>query len=296
VPDCPTTKNSFMTLTGKFIDAESYQPIQGVSVSLVTASNSATGKGTTTNSSGNFSLSDTLAAPPNKLWITHVSYYPIEIDIPADGVVGTIDIEKNEATLPGIIVTGNKKNTNLLWLLAIGVIAAKASSSKKVGAFASASGRKETFLMNAAGGVLLLGFDTIKKIFEGIGFWNSKDDKAVEDEITNPNSAFSPLFYQNAPAGSLLITNAQAQQYLNTLTEAFGGFDDDEAQAIGVFKNFKTQSQVSYFAEYFKNNIWPAGADLLSWLQGSAWPNDRLSNTEVATIINYVDKLPKYKP
>lgn len=121
--------------------------------------------------------------------------------------------------------------------------------------------------------------------------------RKVDDAIAssaNPASPWNPGFWRSKP-GALIITQAGSDKLVRDLLSSVNVFYlyDDFAKALGVFKQLKTQSQVSYLAERFRQ---ATGSDLLAWLRGSTYPFDAFSNEEVGTIINYVNSLPKYQP
>jgi hypothetical protein len=113
----------------------------------------------------------------------------------------------------------------------------------------------------------------------------------VVQEAANNASPWSPAFYKGAPAGSLLLTNNYADSLVQQIIDSVGFFSDDFWTVLGIIKQMKTQSQVSYLADRFAIKT---GSDLLTWLQGSNWPRDHYSAAEVNQLIDYVKKLPKY--
>jgi hypothetical protein len=91
-----------------------------------------------------------------------------------------------------------------------------------------------------------------------------------------------------------MITTSKVQQFVNTIWNAPGYISDDFDAVLGVFKQLKTKSQVSYLAHKF-NEI--KGKDLLNWLQGGgalSWPADRFSAEQVNQLIKYVNGLKNY--
>ena len=92
----------------------------------------------------------------------------------------------------------------------------------------------------------------------------------------------------------LFLTSFLSQaQIENVLVEKYYISDDFDA-VLGVFKQLKTKSQVSYLAHKF-NEI--KGKDLLNWLQGGgalSWPADRFSAEQVNQLIKYVNGLKNY--
>ncbi len=141
-------------------------------------------------------------------------------------------------------------------------------------------------------GPLLSGID---KIFEGLGISQSAAAASLERGKTDPNSFWNAQFWKNlsrrTPGGLVkVLPNASVIKLWGDLNKAFGYFNDDEGAAIAAFKsNIRYQSQLSYFSDWVAKN---AGTDLLTWLEGGAYPNDRLSAEEIDIITQYVKKLP----
>ena len=134
-------------------------------------------------------------------------------------------------------------------------------------------------------------FGAMDAVLEAIGVKDSQATKDLDQAGTNSTSYWSPLFYKAAPAGTWLLKADFANQYADEIYNAMGGFNDDEDAAIAVFKRLRSQAQVSQLADVF--NIRHQG-DLLTWLRGGVWPQDRLSDADVNTINTYIKSLPKY--
>jgi hypothetical protein len=73
------------------------------------------------------------------------------------------------------------------------------------------------------------------------------------------------------------------------ILDSFGAFNDNEEQAIAVFHQLKTKANVSFLAEIFYRMT---GQDLLTYLRGGIWPQDRLSDSDVNAINQFLSKLP----
>lgn len=140
----------------------------------------------------------------------------------------------------------------------------------------------------------VLAFDLIKKILEMIGIWDSRESKGLDQAATDPNSFWNPNYWMNIPAGTNYtnpITESQAGRYADIIYESFGAFNDNEEETIGVFKRLPSQAAASFLAWKFGNMY---GQDLLTFLRGGVWPQDRLSDSDVYTINSFVQRLPKY--
>lgn len=144
------------------------------------------------------------------------------------------------------------------------------------------------------GGVVVVGsmLGAFKGLLELLGLKDTQDTKDLDATSQSAGNFWSPTFYQQAPSGSLLLTMAAAEEYSRQIYNAVGPFNDDEEAVIGVFKKLKTQSQVSFLADVFSTKY---QSDLLSFIRGGNWPQDRLSDADVNTINKYILSLPKYK-
>jgi hypothetical protein len=132
----------------------------------------------------------------------------------------------------------------------------------------------------------------IKPILEGVGLQKSSEEIEIEKQTSNPSSPWNPNYWRKG--GATIITNSKVQQFVNTIWNAPGYFSDDFDAVLGVFKQLKTKSQVSYLAHKFNEM---KGKDLLSWLQGGgalSWPADRFSSEQVNQLIKYVNGLKNY--
>lgn len=135
----------------------------------------------------------------------------------------------------------------------------------------------------------------VDRLFQGLGISQSAAAASLEAMKRDPGSFWNGQFWRNVSkrtAGGLVkvLTTVAVNDLWASLNNAFGYFNDDEAAAIAAFKkHIRTQTQLSYFSEWVGKN---AGVDLLTWLEGSGYPNDRLSADEIDIITQYVKKLP----
>lgn len=139
-----------------------------------------------------------------------------------------------------------------------------------------------------------LGFIAVHKLLVALGVFKGKDTAQLDNEATNPASAWSPLFYHNKPASepwTYTINTATASAYAKELYDAFGAFNDCEECAKAVIKRLRTKANVSFLSEVFSNIY---GQDLLNFLRGGMWPQDRLSDADVNELNQYVKNLPNY--
>lgn len=151
-----------------------------------------------------------------------------------------------------------------------------------------------TLMLIAAAIALIGGFSIIRKILIELGLFQSQEGQEYDENVSSPKSFWNPLFWQQGPVGTFLITHAGCTWLYNEIYDSFGVLGDDEARIFAAFKTLKTQSQLSYFSDWVQRN---KGKDLLKWLKGTDWGpvGDHLSVAEIAVITDYVKKLPKYK-
>jgi len=141
------------------------------------------------------------------------------------------------------------------------------------------------------GGVFL--FKKLGNLVPDFGAEDTVESGKVGREAISMESPWNPNFYKKGPSGQLLLTSQSANILVLAILNSVGWFKDDFSQVLGVIKQLKTQSQVSYLADKFAQY---QGQDLLTWLQGDTYPSDRYSAEQVNQLIQYVKQLPKYKP
>ena len=141
--------------------------------------------------------------------------------------------------------------------------------------------------------VLYFGYTkVIKPLLEGVGLSKSDEEIEIEKQTSNPGSPWNPNYWRKG--GATLIREADVQRFVNKIWNAPGYISDDFDAVLGVFKQLKTKSQVSYLADKFNQM---KGKDLLNWLQGGgalSWPADRFSAERVNQLIKYVNGLKNY--
>jgi hypothetical protein len=175
-------------------------------------------------------------------------------------------------------------------LAAIILVQKKKKKDGKVGAFGTAD---VYTVMMLVGGVIA--FSIIRKVLEGLGLWNSKDTKALDNASTDPNSFWNPNYWLTIKppdkAWTYAISEATADQWCDEIYNSFGAFNDDEEDVIGIFKRCRTKANCSFLAWAWDRY---KGGDLLAYLRGGNWPSDRLSDKDVNTINSFISKLPNY--
>lgn len=293
-----------MVFSGRVTDKQTGNAIPFASVKIFTDGNEYTGVGVSADANGEFKLSNDVAQWPNYALISAAEFEPVMIELYEDWATGyNYSLVRKVKELDPVIVTsdGNKDKKNLAWLLLIPLaVAATNNKGKKVG---DVGFNMPTVLTAGAALLVFKGFDVLSNIFSFLGLGKDKEDQAAGNDASNPDSPLKGKLYVNAAAdkktaafNSLVSdpngSNNKVNRLAETLISSFGGWNDDEAQAIGVFKTFRTQIEASCFA-YIWTDVW-GYPDLNEWLRGDAYPNDRLSNDEIADIISYLKNLPKY--
>jgi hypothetical protein len=184
-----------------------------------------------------------------------------------------------------------ERSTNMVpILLALGALAIFATKRRKqVGAVTVSD--VMPFLLIGGG---ILAFSLVKKMLEFLGIWDSQATHNLNDASTDPGSFWNPNFWQLKPTNApwtYLITEATAGQWCQEIYDALGPVNDDEEAVISVFKRCRTQANASFICWKFDKMY---GEDLLQWLRGGWWPQDRLSDADVNKINTYISNLPKY--
>lgn len=144
-------------------------------------------------------------------------------------------------------------------------------------------------------------FGGLKAFFSGItdslGLTDSPENAARKQAVANaavtaanPNNAWSPQFYKNAPAGSRLFTQSATDDLAAQIWDSVGIFTTDIDSCYSAFKQCSAKTQVSFLADRFNTNY---QKDLLSWITlqytKMGTPDPVLQN-----IIDYVNSLTNY--
>lgn len=131
-------------------------------------------------------------------------------------------------------------------------------------------------------------------IGEALGITPSQDDKIVKAaqtaQIPSPlySYSFKQYYQPKAPAGTPLITTAQAHNYISQLldSKSFFQFADNTSKAVGVFSQLSSKIMVSWLAYRF---LQEEGRDLFEWLTSN------FKSEIVAQIVNNVNAKPLFK-
>jgi hypothetical protein len=146
-------------------------------------------------------------------------------------------------------------------------------------------------LMVIGGGILAY-FIIVKPLLVKVGLAKSSDQIRNDTAATN-ESAWNPNFWKTGTTGTLLLHQADADNYAEIIYNYFGVFNDDYNSVLGVIKSCRTKSQVSFIAYAFLQKY---NKDMYSWLRkpDGIDPLDGLSDDHLAELNNYVSKLPPY--
>jgi hypothetical protein len=186
-------------------------------------------------------------------------------------------------------VSGDTNNNTTL-LLGAGLLLLLSSDNKKsVGAIETKDIKNGALIVGG-----LVAWSLIKTLLEKLGVWDSKENVQLDNASINPNSFWNPNFWKTKPP-QVSYTNPISYQQAISLSErvynSFNWFNDDEDAVISVFRSLPSQAAASFLSEVFTSQY---RIDLLTFLRGGNWPQDRLSDADVNMINNYVLKLPKY--
>jgi hypothetical protein len=199
-----------------------------------------------------------------------------------------------ETTGAKLIDTGKdiylrKTNTIFLLVVAAGLFYALSAKKKRVGKLTVQEVKPFILIAGA-----VMGFFILKQLLEMLGIWKDKDDKALDAAGADANSFWSPEYWKLKPSGveyTRPITESTAKGYATEIYNAFSWINDCEECVKAVFKRLPSQASASFVSYAFNKTY---GMDLLDFLRGGTWPQDRLSSADVNEINRYVATLPKY--
>lgn len=146
----------------------------------------------------------------------------------------------------------------------------------------------EKIILVGAGAVALVYFGLLNPVLKFLGIKESTETRELETASVSPNSFWNPNFW-SLQEGATILRVAVAEQLAKDIWDAFGAFNDCEECVIGVFKTLRFQTQASFLAFTFQRMY---GQDLLTFLRGGSWPQDRLSDADVSEINRFINNLP----
>lgn len=272
--------------SGIVLDYNTGNPVPYVTVELY--SNGSKVNATKANALGEFSFTSQYG---DTIYFSSAEYESdsVKASIYENQNFNIAELRRNVKTIdPVVLPPGTtKKNNSWLWLAAAAAVVVS-QQKKQVGKIDTGS-----VVAVGVGALMFIGLDTIKKFLLELGIGQTKEGQDYDDQVSDPGSFWSPGFWKTGGAGTKLLTEATCIRINDQIVNAFGMWNDNEAAVIAAFKQMQTQSQLSFFAEWFAR---VQGMDLLKWLKGSdIWPDDRLSVKEISIITDYFKGLPKYK-
>jgi hypothetical protein len=153
---------------------------------------------------------------------------------------------------------------------------------------------KTIITVGAVGFGIYVLYKPIKALFDTFGITQSQTAQAVNTlQTSGAKSPFSPLYWRSLKGTVRLLPVAQANAKAKAIQDSIGYFKTkpDFSKILAIFKTLSYKSQVSFLAQQFQALY---KQDLLDYLKNgkSAWfVQNALNDTQVQTIIDFVDKL-----
>ena len=110
--------------------------------------------------------------------------------------------------------------------------------------------------------------DSVKNFFASFGMGTSTATDAVNEVIEKTEKKaeeFSPLYWQKPPKNktAMLLTMDQTKKHIAAIKKAIGYVYDSPEDIIGVFRQLKYKTQISWIADNWQKT---QGSDLQAWL------------------------------
>ena len=160
--------------------------------------------------------------------------------------------------------------------------------------------KDNTQILVYGGVVAVFYFGIIRPILKKFGLATGQETRDVNKAETDPAdiNPFKPNYYkiQHKKLGIMVVLKTQAglKKLYDTFMDGFGWVYDDEDKINSVFIQLASKLQVSQFAEYVQNKT---GQDIISFMKrGKNQYNTAsgLNDSEIARIIDIVNKKPIY--
>lgn len=219
------------------------------------------------------------------------------LNVYAEGYQSTVYSQSELSKSGGVIILPKLAPVGL-WM-AGGLIAAfmlyKASSKKKGKKVGALTAEDTKIILMLGGGVIA--FVLLKQILEFLGIWDSGNKKKLNQLAADPNSFWSPTFWQRINPSNTgwtyALTEDQAKALIKQIKGAFGILNDSPEQVKAVFRSLQTKANASFIAWEFQKTD---GTDLLAYLRngGGLLPWDGLSDADILQINDYINSLPNY--
>jgi len=137
-------------------------------------------------------------------------------------------------------------------------------------------------------GALVLYFGVVSPLLKALGLQKKEETVRLDNEVINPNSFWNPNFWKGQQ-NAVLMPRVYTETLAQSIYDSVGPFNDCEECVINVFKTLKYQTQCSWLADIFQQRF---GEDMLTFLRGGSWPQDRLSDNDVYMISQFIQNLP----
>ena len=145
---------------------------------------------------------------------------------------------------------------------------------------------KEENRLLAYGIALIIILFIVYKFLQKIHLIPTEEDKKAEQ--LGYSNFWKPFFWKDAASKGKkpkILTKNSAKNLSQKIWDAKGLFNDDEESLYGVFRQIKTQSQISYLSDVFFQET---GKDLYEFL------NSFLNSDELSKLSDRLNQLPVY--
>lgn len=151
--------------------------------------------------------------------------------------------------------------------------------------------QKTILTIGAVGLGIYILYKPIKAIFDTFGITQSQTSQAVQQQQTSGSkSPFSPLYWRSIKNAHIL-TQADSSAKAKAIYESINWLGNDYARILAIFKTLSYKTQVSFLADKFAQMY---KTDLLDYLKNGKsnfLVQNALNDTQVQTIIDFVNKL-----
>lgn len=136
-----------------------------------------------------------------------------------------------------------------------------------------------------AGAVVFGGWYLVKKttgvidsVTSAVGLSESENEKAIQsfEKTTSYMLGFNPNFWTTVSLSRDFISQDKANHYADMIDDAFGFFNDNEEQVLGVFRVLKSLAEMSRVSDAYMSKY---SQDLWSEIQG------KMSDSEIVEIV-----------
>jgi hypothetical protein len=139
-------------------------------------------------------------------------------------------------------------------------------------------------------GIYIL-YKPIKALFDTFGITQSATEQKVQTiQTSGSKSPFSPLYYKSFKR-AVLMPVAQANAKAKAIFDSITYFGNDYSKILAIFKTLNYKTQVSFLAQQFQSLYKKDLLDYLKSGKSSRFIQNALSDNQVQTIIDLVNKL-----